>query len=363
MSLTWTWERVAHHTHLYVLPAAGAVSVTMGVLAIAGVRWELGSFLPLGLIGVGFAALLGSIGSYLSLAPRAEAPARAETQHSSTPIPLVEATQNSGIRRHEETSSREEPPHNGIGHATLAHLSEMENELWRRWASPQSMSLGAPVVGPVPETAYFPHKSGASVAFPEREQDVVFLDRIPTPVVRPSSASAVRATSEELRPRSSETRATRATAPGLNRGGLWAGPAAIEEFGSSLPGRAGLPTNLDAFDHVADLESVNPILPRLRPAPSAVPARWLRKSATAGEQPSVRRPCSECSRRLSDFRSWVECRVCRKPMCRDCLQESFQHDGAGACSNCRGERKWSATTPRISPRATGRSPTMETARA
>lgn len=339
------WERVAHHTHLYVLPAAGAVSFAMGTLAVVGVRWELDRFFALTLVLVGFAAILGSLGSYMCLQPRGDSsprpkdrgePAGAET---TPPDPMGETTRPTG------GSSREARPHSGIGRATtLAHLTQVEDEVWRRWAAPSHASLGAPVVGPVPETAFSPHISGGFAAFPERDADIVLLDGKVEGIAPSQASESARpaARGRAARPSVSDRIPAGPTLSG--RPPLWTGPAAVEEAGSPLSERAGLPTSLDAFDHVADLESINPILPRLRPSPPNGPARWLEKARPTSEEGSMRRLCTECSQHLSDFRSWVECRVCRKPICRDCLQESFQRPAAGTCSDCQEKRGASLPT-------------------
>ena len=337
MAPTLTWERLAHHAHLEVLPALGGLAVLMGLLGELRVRWALAGFLPLALLAVGSTVLLGSIASYMCLPARTGRVEHPASPEVAPPSRGVSAPPDTRSVQSSENRPKQPVPHSGIGRATLAHLTQAEDELWRRWASPPASSLGASVVGPVASTAYSPHRSGAFVAFPERDRDALVIGSNSSPE-RPKTARA-----PQFRGPVRGDIALRggATGRGTERESVRLGRASdltwADEPPPFLSGRGGMLT-LDAFDHPVDLESINPILPRLRTAVSSGRERNPRTAEVENREAAVRRFCSECSRALSDFRSWVECRFCRKPLCRQCLQESFEGEEAGACMECRAER-------------------------
>lgn len=341
MAATVTWERVAHHSHLKVLPVVGAWAVVTGLLGVLGVHWVMSGFLPLAfaLVVVGSAVLVGSVASYMCLPTRAirvpePSPNRSPSAGQAPP------TTGSPTPRPRESPRDGAIPHSGIGRATLAHLTKVEDELWRRWDSPPAASLGSPVVGPVASTAYSPHKAGAFVPFPERDRDAIVLSSAPRSTL---ASNRPRRPRPEGRPTSSSgeivirRRASGSEGPGFARPEDPSGALLADEPGTFLSGRAGMLT-LDLFDHPVDIASINPILPRLRPAASPTAERARRSPPMANGEPAVRRFCGECSRLLTDFRSWVECRFCRKPLCRQCLQASFEGEEVGACMQCRSER-------------------------
>ena len=344
------WEMLAHHSHLYVLPVAGGASLVLGTLATVGMSGEIPRILPFALIIVGASALVGSLASHLCI-PRTKEVEHVEPTPPATPeVAGASTTVRAAPARGPDSSWPQSRPHSGIGRATLAELSHVEDELWRRWATPRSAPLGAPLTGPVPETAYSPARPGAHGPFESRDRDVVVLSEVGR-----SRAGVGRPQTNELAPPARAV-ASRAVTP---RRGFAApradialsarGSAATNETlgarafaGASIPllsGRSGGFLDMDVLDHPTYLASIDPSPPR--PAPAAgseresVPGRPGPKSRPAAH----RGICSDCSRRLLDFRAWVECRVCRKPMCRDCLQQSFSSGEDGSCSACRASRR------------------------
>ena len=339
------WERVAHHSHLYVLPVAGGASLVLGTLATIGMGGELPRLLPFALIVVGTCSLLGSLASHLCI-PRVKG-----VEHPEPTAPPASEAAGAPRAVRTATAGGDAPapsplrPHSGIGRATLAELSHVEDELWRRWATPRGVPLGAPLAGPVPETAYSPAQPGAYAPFADRDRDIVVLTD-----THPSRASA---SSSKPRVPASPTRAgvsKRVTSPRVPTApradiapSARPAPSPNETLGArgfagaSIPllsGRSSDLFDMDAIDHPTYLSSINPILPR----PGATAGGEGR--SVPKTRPTVHGGiCSECSRRLLDFRAWVECRACRKPMCRDCLQQSFSTGEGGSCSECRGSRR------------------------
>ncbi len=114
--------------------------------------------------------------------------------------------------------------------------------------------------------------------------------------------------------------------------------AGVSEPEPNFSGLGGLLPTLDAIDHQVYLEAINPLPPHLR----SQPLRRDPRGDGTGSAPSERhaRPgfCSMCARKLSDFRSWVECPQCSHPMCRDCLGLSFLTGAEGRCFVCRDSR-------------------------
>lgn len=386
MTSTLIWERVAHHSHLYVLPITGAASALLGCLSLLGVGWALSDLLPLALVAVGLSALVGSVGSYMCIPGGSRKDERTPTSHPSVAAAEDSGASGRGIVPKQVHKASTPRPHSGLGRATLAHLTLVEEELWRRWSSPQVAPLGAPLVGPVPETAYSPHRAGGFAPFPERDQDIVTApaasgvrtgagsttgggssssvstsSRNPGSSTRPPLVSGRDTLAPRPRPIKSEPLSVGRSppgpspaspkAPGSTASG--AGPLSVHRYddtaaprsvGTVSPlasGRVGELYDLDSFDHPAYLESINPILPRLRPASGSRSMGHPEIAPEVTHPPRTGRFCSECSRRLLDFRSWVECRVCRKPLCHPCLRESFREDEAGLCSECRDNRRWS----------------------
>jgi len=330
----------------------------LGSLAAIGMSGELPRLLPFALIFVGASALVGSLASHLCI-PRRREGEHAEPRGQSTSA--VAGTSNNvrtAPERGPDSSWSQSRPHSGIGRATLAEMSHVEDELWRRWATPRSASLGVPLTGPVPETAYSPGRPGMVAPFENRERDIVVLTGASPPRAdRPASKSNVPASPARTAPsgRVASRRVSPVSWADIARSARGS-TASNETLGargfagasiSLLSGRSAGFLDMDALDHPSYLVSDDPILPRLGATASgeraSAPGRPVPKSRPAAHGGL----CSECSRDLLDFRAWVECRVCRKPLCRDCLQRSFSTGEAGSCSECRASRgRPSAGRPR-----------------
>jgi len=110
--------------------------------------------------------------------------------------------------------------------------------------------------------------------------------------------------------------------------------AALAEADPLLGGPDGLPT-LDSIDHQVYLEALNPTPPHLRSSIRTDAKRAGPREARSSARRYYREFCAMCARKLSDFRSWVECPRCSQPMCRECLDLSFLTGAEGRCLSCR----------------------------
>lgn len=329
-----TWENVAHHSHLYVLPTAGAGALVVGALTLLGTRPDFAEYLPFALTLLGATALLGSFASYMCLpwsTLRNDRDASARHSGSSPREGVVPTTGSSVTDRHPSGESRRSA---GLGRAAVAQAARLWDEPWHQWSTPRSVPLGAPLVGPVPATAYSAPKSGGDALFPERDRDLFFLQKDGRLSRKdgPAAASPSRAPSRPAAP----VPPPRPPEPPVERS-----PAFFSaNVGSFLSGPAGILPTLDSLDHPALLESINPILPRLaQTRPKSNPVRTDGESRPP-PRGRVRRFCSDCSQHLEDFQTWVECRACRKPLCRKCLHHSFSRGDEGSCSDCADRRNW-----------------------
>ena len=171
----------ARRGHRLAVSASGAAAVVMSYLLAIGLWTQDRYYLELSL-GAGVAALAAGVG-YHAWASRARAadapqePPRIFAAGARTSPPAVAAAGTVG--RPDPTT-----PQSGIGQATVQGAAEGGPRIWQQWDAPTpwSKTLGSPLIGPVPETAYVPHAPGAFVPFPSTEQDIVY---VPGAVLRP----------------------------------------------------------------------------------------------------------------------------------------------------------------------------------
>lgn len=115
------------------------------------------------------------------------------------------------------------------------------------------------------------------------------------------------------------------------------GPEAFAGLSEPAPlfsGLGGMLPTLDAIDHQVYLEAINPLPPHLRSQPIHREKRNEVTRPTSAEPHPHQGFCSMCARKLSDFRSWVECPRCSQAMCRECLSLSFLTGAEGRCFSC-----------------------------
>jgi hypothetical protein len=369
-----TRDRVAHHSHLWVLPVAGAGALALGSLTLVhGLRVDLIRYLPIASILVGGAALVGAYASHPwhRRGTRATGPSSAA---GALPV-AVPADHGASVLEGPEVG-----PSSGLGRAAVHAVAHVGDELWRRWATPRSSSLGAQLVGPVPVTAYAAPPEGATNPVSDRDRDIVFLPE-PGEVVPSDRPSAVTVRAPAARFRAGDpfvslskpaaggtdasrmvpfteedldrmfpldpsasalgpsTLTARASSPPRPTTAAVARPVPMVPLGEAGPlssGPVGLLPTLDEYDHATNLADLGPFDPGAGRLPSGLPGRSDPRPANDGPPNAVARLCHGCARRLSDFRTWAECAGCRKPLCRLCLTLSFVSGTMGSCSDCSG---------------------------
>jgi hypothetical protein len=318
----WAWW--ADRAHRYLLPAAGAVSVTLGVSLAIGARFPGDTYLPLALVvlGVGvLASVLARVESDNVPPPEAAAPTErfiADTlvicpscsarsfQTPSTPSPHPSAWRVPDPPR--------AVPSSGGSAAFTANPGDF---LWGSWI-PESGRLPVELIGPVPETAYLPHRPGAPTLHEEGEPVIVGTEGSKTPLesAPPSAAPSTSRTS----------------------GRSWASAEVLEsevEVLSSSPSWKAVGSSaLDflSFDPLLQ-EALNPIPPHLRTdsharnAPAPVRAPRPREPVPAGH-------CADCGELVPDLANWRRCSDCHHLLCAGCMVSTLLTRERAWCSHC-----------------------------
>jgi len=359
-------ESVPGRLSFYALGAIGVVALLAGTLSLLRVSPVVAHYLPEASVALGIVALGATF------APTARSRfdhARRTTLRASEKASSSNAAKESHERRTRKvTGDPAAPvPRSGIGHATTASIAKAGDELWSHWAVPKSGSLGAPLVGPVRETAYSQSSPGAAAAFSTMDQDIVFLSESlvrlgggdPSRVAVPASRtgrtrwSASASIAGGVRRGDHEVPALR-TPAGTGGGTLASGPHS-GEWESLATGHPGLLPMLDSSEYVdAGAPPTTGRAPVVRSWAALVQEEP--RSRGSPVEAGIARLCRDCSRRLTDFREWVHCRRCATPLCRDCLSDSLTHDDRGYCVQCRESsghlahrepngRRWPSDTP------------------
>jgi len=328
MAASSSAEGASRRVARYVLPIAGGAALALGSLAVSGLHNAFDRYLPVASVAVGVTTLWASFVPYASgRTPRPglnAVPARGPVHVVPTPSARPAARTIPPEKHHLRPSEAEKRERGAVP----AHVAKPGDELWRHWATPKT-SLGAALVGPVPETAYSPSRSGAVAPFAARDRDVVFpsdLPRVPNGVGTPSRTADI-----ALRPFAPSAPAKAgATESPSNRA-----PPPFREVGSYFGGSVGLLPLLDSLDYESSemTELPSSAEPHLELNDRA--KDWLDRASCSPTRRTLARFCSGCSRRLDDFREWVHCRQCREPVCQECLSESFSTNGRGLCNDCR----------------------------
>jgi len=338
MASSRSWEDLSRDSALVLLPVAAAVALLLGSFTLLGILPALDRYLPLASVALAIVALWGVLTPFVG----------ALLLRSNTRVDPEEARGVAGVPRARFAGPTPTPPGrsspvSGIGRAATYPSAKAGDELWHHWAAPRSAPLGAPLVGPVRETAYQVPRSETMAAFPTMDQDIMFLSdsltrsggsrptRAPRPeasrwVANLSGAHAAR----RVPPTRASMRGRATVAPPGSR----AAPS-LSDIGPGTLGHPSVLPILDTLDHPEELVS-----PPVPPTPGPRHRTWDPEAretgdATRSEAKSLARWCHDCSRHLTDFREWVHCRRCHAPVCRDCLSDSFAGADGGVCADCR----------------------------
>ncbi len=164
----WTGD-----SDLYLLPIVGLVCFTLGLSLSFNLRvpWEPFAPLILMVLGLGLVvnAVVGLVAWSTALSdeidathPSAARPGAARAFPSARSVDIAPIP---GRTRSEESRARK--PMGSSGSHADYHVSPGEY-LWRSWVPP-ARRLPVELVGPVPETAYVPHRKGAPSLYEEGE--------------------------------------------------------------------------------------------------------------------------------------------------------------------------------------------------
>ncbi len=161
------------HSDLYLLPIVGMICLTLGVSLTFNLRVPWGPFAPLILMILGLGLVVNVIVGLAAWSvppsdklgptyPSAVRPGAAQAFPSARSVDVAPIPGRAGSGE----SRARKPTGNSGSHADY-HVSPGEY-LWRSWVPP-ARKLPGELVGPVPETAYVPHREGAPSLYEEGE--------------------------------------------------------------------------------------------------------------------------------------------------------------------------------------------------
>lgn len=329
MAAPSTLESVSRRSSRYLLPIAGGTALTLGSLALAGLHGGFDRYLPAASVGVGVVTLWASLtpGVLARSSSRAIEVADPWTHERADPS-AKSASPAAPAPPRATPNPRSAPVDKKARRRVPSVAAQAGDELWGHWETPKT-SLGAALVGPVAQTAYSPSHSGAVAPWGERDRDVQFLSDLSSP----SKATPALSRTDDIAVR--PTVAAPSVPPEGPRNAGASSPSPFRDLGTYFGGSVGLLPLLDALDFESSAAAEPPARAASRPKLNPRAQEWLDRVSGEHARRPFARLCSDCSRRLVDFREWVHCRKCRDPVCKDCLSESFSTDGRGLCSDCR----------------------------
>ncbi|MGA8663832.1 MAG: hypothetical protein WB809_02010 [Thermoplasmata archaeon] len=321
----------ANHSHRYVVPIVGAVSVSLGVsLAIdSSIPWRTYTPPLLVLVGAGtLASGLAALAIRRSHAARAAAAAVAAVS-----APMGSLTTCSDYLPEPfapGAGARVPMPALVRGAAspdsTITIPSDPGEYLWRSWSTP-STHLLVDLVGPVPETAYRSWGNDEPVLYEEGEPIFVGAPSGLTP----SGGNGPLPLREGASISSEYMSTTRLL--GTDPDGAVQFPGWTDTVSSGGPPSYSASRIANPVHH----EALNPTPPHLRPRPS--PAR----NTLPGHHPhpaSIQRGvrCATCHTSVTDPPKWRRCLDCQRHLCADCVVSALLTYQRGWCATCAAAR-------------------------
>jgi hypothetical protein len=320
--------RWADRSHWFVLPLSGAVSFGVGLSLVFGLRLPFAGYAPLLLIVLGFGAIASALAGVATRSardpPPVEQPARVISE-SWVICPSCSARSSAAVPHVEAPPVRDAPPISWLlpAHSKESGPSGAGDALWSSWI-PDAGKMPVELIGPVPETAYVPHKEGAPRLYEEGEPIVLDL---------PPAGGIVGAVGTGVTLESAV--AARLEAPGLTALG-----EIVAEVEESIPASANA---IDAGDgiQVTDLtigdvvlwEALNPTPPHLRPDTTRSPAtRFERRGSVGPVYGGVR--CVDCRGEVRESGGPLRCFLCRRRLCGDCMEKALRTTDGGCCTYC-----------------------------
>jgi hypothetical protein len=319
-------EKPTNRSRRYLVPIAGAVSVTLGLSFAIAARFPGDVYLPLVLVSLGVGVLSSALGSIGPREPLATAAATSSERfiadtlvicpscsaRSFEPVATLPPAASTGAWRVPDPVPGALAT--GPAHAVASTPGDF---LWGSWAS-ETGRLPVELVGPVAETAYVAPRPGAPTLYEEGEP-VMF-----EPVASSTPATETRA--------SSSVSAVSASAPVMPR-------PEIEDSESTLV--MGLSDWRSVGSSVleytsADVvlwEAMNPTPPHLR-APSTPRAAPTPVSRSARSQAIPSGQCADCAELVPDPANWRRCLECGHLLCSVCMVDALVSRERPWCSRC-----------------------------
>jgi hypothetical protein len=323
--------RWADRSHWFVLPLTGAVSFGVGLSLVFGLQLPFGGYAPLVLVVLGFGAIASAVAGLAARRARPaaapETPARVISE-SWVICPSCSARSSaSASHRTEAPPVRDAPP---ISWLLPAHSHESGppgagDFLWASWI-PDVGKMPVELVGPVPETAYVPHREGTPKLYEEGEPVVLDL---------PTAGGIAGAVGTGV------TLEAAAEAPTVLPAvaSLETIAAEVEE---TIPRP---PATIDAGDGitVSDLtigdivlwEALNPTPPHLREGTAPARSNAADRAGGVGSAYTGVR-CVDCRGPVHEADAQYRCFLCRRRMCGECMEHALETAGGGCCSYCSG---------------------------
>jgi hypothetical protein len=313
--------RWADRSRGVALPLTGAVSFGVGLSLVFGLHLPWGTYAPLLLVALGVGALASAFaGAAARPAGPPPVPAAPERViHESWVIcPSCTARNSESAPRPAATPVRDAPPMSWLlpAHSKDTGPVSPGDTLWASWI-PEVGKMPVELVGPVPETAYVPHREGTPRLYEEGE-----------PIVVDPPTGGI---------------ATLLGAGNPFEGGDPALPgrssvSAVEEIEAEVA-----TTRRDAGDRISvsdftigDVvlwEALNPTPPHLRTGAQRVrPTPPERRTSPAATYGGVR--CVDCRNSVGETNAPHHCFLCRRRLCADCMSNALRTTEGGFCSYC-----------------------------
>ena len=317
--------RWADRSHWFVLPLTGAVSFGVGLSLVFGFKLPFAGYAPLVLVTLGVGAIASALAGLFER--RAHPPVPAEhpahvISESWVICPSCSARSSAGAHHPEPPPVRDAPPISWLlpAHAKGSGPVGAGDSLWASWL-PEGHKLPVDLVGPVPETAYVPHREGTPRLYEEGEPVILDL---------PTAGGIAGAVGTHV----SLENARDAAASVADDFALAEIAAEVEEslpFPEPVPAGEGITVTDLTIGDVVLWEALNPTPPHLRsgPAPLAPPGR---PRAIGTVYPSVQ--CAECRGGVIESGAPLRCFLCRRRLCGDCMEKALRTTEGGCCTYC-----------------------------
>jgi predicted RNA-binding Zn-ribbon protein involved in translation (DUF1610 family) len=346
------WERWTDAAHRYVLPVASAAGLGLAGAIAVGAPKDVVAYAPWALAALGAGALATSLG-YHRWHTHVES-AHQRTTPRATPRPAALVTPRSDLDpSHEWNDLVRRAWHTPVAPSVRAEVpppapGSAAGAIWSQWQPTAVSELPVRLVGPVPETAWFPTAPGETPRFPEKEPGFIVLDGKLAPL-----SSVATPPAEPLGPASPVDAEGIGTARSVETDVVdspteWF-PESNLTLESSTSGWSGF---LGPLDELA-AEALHPVPPHLRISPTSgavefVPPPPPRLPEVEPDSPpsfidlafAPEPMCSSCSRDVRDPEQWRPCPECGGPVCLACRTQAVVYYGHTWCASCAVGRGW-----------------------